>query len=89
MKRDRHLRILFRKQPYIGSRKSSLNNQIEVGLKILKSLFYVSIIAGVIWNLIYFGFFVHVLPDFDIENLAVYLVSIFGIGFIMISPVQQ
>jgi MFS family permease len=83
IKRDRYIRVLFRRKPHI-LQKEGVDDKIETYLRSLKLLFYSSILAGVIWNLFYFGLVVNVLPDFDIENLAVYLVAIFGIGFFMV-----
>lgn len=59
-------------------------DNVDMALGMIKIVFYFATIGGVTWNLWYYGFVVHALPDFDAANLTAYLVAIFGIGFFLI-----
>jgi len=57
------------KQNYL---RHDSKDYIETETQAFKLLFYVAVTLGIIWNLLYYGFVVHALPDFDVDDERVY-----------------
>lgn len=53
-------------------------------LKYFKLFYFLAITIGIIWNLLYFGFIIKILPSFDSATVIGYIISISGVGFIIL-----
>jgi hypothetical protein len=57
---------------------------IESGVLGIRLLFYSSLVMGVFWSVLYYGFIVNAVSDVDFADLPHSLILIFGIGFLFL-----
>lgn len=63
---------------------SSWKDYFETVTQGVKLLFYAAITGGVVWHLMYYWIIVGAFPRLDTANLVGYLVSVFGVGIMVV-----